>query len=227
MFMSIRDVGLFVRGARIDGAIRRLTESSGSRAAFETLYAELGDPWGCENRQYRYQSQKYAGILSVLPKGRRFRRALDLGCGLGALSRALAPYADEVLGLDIAQEAVDHARRRATGIPNLGFDQADVLTLPRSLDGQFDLVVAADTLYYLPAPIEDRTLKAAALRFSELLAPGGLCVLANHYFFTGHPEAPLTRRIHQAFAWSPGLRLLSKRWRPFYLVHVLQQEGRN
>ena len=223
MFMSVRDVGLFVRGARIDAAIRRLTENSGSRAAFETLYAELGDPWRCEDRQYRYQSQKYAGILSVLPKGRRFRRALDLGCGLGALSRALALFTDEVLGLDIAQEAVDRAKGRAKGIPNLSFDQADVLNLPRSLDGQFDLVVSADTLCYLPTPIEDRTLKIAALRFSQLLAPGGLCLLANHYLcFAGHPEA--TQRIHQAFARSPGLRLRSKRWRPFYLVDVLQQE---
>ena len=222
-FMSLRDVGLFFKGAHTDNLIRRLTDRDGPRAAFEQLYADLDDPWRSEDLRYRYQNQKYRRIAAALPKDRHFARALDIGCGLGGLSRAIAPHADEVLGLDIAQEAVDRATHLARGVPNLSFGRGDILNLPRSLDGKFDLVLAADTIYYLAAPIEDAVLKAVALRFADLLAPGGLCILANHYFFRGHPESPMTRRIHKAFQWSSGLRMVSSHWHPFYLVAVLEK----
>jgi hypothetical protein len=56
-----------------------------------------------------------------------------------------------------------------------------------------------------------------------LLAPGGLCLLANHYFFAGDKDSRLTRRIHDAFAWSPSLDLVSTRWQPFYLTSILSR----
>ena len=110
-FMSLRDIGLFLRSARTDQAVRTLQAEIGSRGAFESVYGKLDDPWASDDRRYRYQRLKYAGIIAALPYGRRYGRALDLGCGLGLLSQALAARSDKVLGLDIAQEAVDRARR--------------------------------------------------------------------------------------------------------------------
>ncbi len=220
LFISPRDIGLFLRSARTDAAIARNRVGQGDKAAFDAAYAG-GDPWASGDGRYLYQRRKYDIITSLLPPGRRFRHALDLGAGLGLLGARLAERSDAVLGLDLSQTAVENARARHAGTPNLAFEQGDVQHLPAALDGQFDLVVLADTLYYLPQPITDQVLKATALRIAALLAPGGLCLLANHYFFAADADSRLSRRIHRAFAWSPGLEVRSEHRRPFYLVSVL------
>lgn len=220
LFMSPRDIGLFLRSARTDGAIARRRATHGARAAFEAAYDESGDPWASADPRYFYQRWKYEGLMASLPAGRRFARALDLGSGVGALSQALTAVADDVLGLDIAQSAVDQATLRASGRLGLRFAQGDVCALDGALDGGFDLVVVADTLYYLDA-VDDLSLKTVVARITRLLAPGGLCLVANHYFFAADRDSRLSRRIHDAFAASPGLQIVQTRRRPFYLTSLL------
>ena len=87
--MRLRDVGLFLRSARTDARIRRLRSTLGPAGALEAVYAADPDPWASASPRYRYQRRKYEALASLLPP-RRFRRALDLGCGLGLLSRRLA-----------------------------------------------------------------------------------------------------------------------------------------
>lgn len=216
-FMSWRDIGLFRKSARTDAAIARLR----GRAAFEAAYTDL-DPWASADPAYRYQRRKYEVLLSLLPD-RPYRAALDVGCGVGLMSRMLAGRAETVLGLDVAQRAVDTATVAAAGMPGVRFEQADILDLSASLDGQFDLLILADTLYYL-RPLDDRLLKHLALRTSRLLAPGGVCLLANHFFSGADGDSRLSRRIHRAFTWSPGYTILSAHRRPFYLVSIMQGE---
>lgn len=218
--MSPRDIGLFLRSARTDAAIARTRGGTGEQAAFDAAYA-TGDPWASGDRRYLYQRRKYDVLAALLPPGRRFVRALDLGSGLGLLGRRIAERADEVLGLDISQGAVEQARSLHLDVANLRFERGDIRDLPASLDGSFDLVVLADTLYYLPPPLTDAALKAFALRSAALLAPGGLCLLANHFFVAADPDSRISRRIHRAFAWSPGFHVVSEHRRPFYLVSLL------
>ena len=220
--MTPRDIGLFLQSARTDQRIAAKRATDGARAAFEAAYAELEDPWASVDPRYAYQRWKYQTLMAALPAGRRFGRALDLGSGLGALSMALTGVADQVLGLDIAQSAVDQARRRAGAQRGLRFAQGDIGALDPALDGSFDLVVVADTLYYLDR-VDDSSLKTVAARISRLLAPGGLCLLVNHYFCSGDTDSRLTRRIHDAFAWSPGLDLVFVKRRPFYLTSLLSR----
>jgi SAM-dependent methyltransferase len=219
--MAPWDIGLFLRSARTDSEIARARAQSGARAAFEAAYTNSADPWASADPKYYYQRWKYAGILDLIPPDRMYRRALDLGSGLGTLAQGLADIADNVLGLDIAQAAVDRATARAAGRPGLRFAQGDVGALDKTLDGSFDLVVIVDTLYYLDQQ-DDASLKRTAARMSRLLAPDGICVLANHYFFSGDADSRLTRRIHHAFAWSPDFTLVSEHWRPFYWVSILR-----
>ncbi len=221
-FMSLRDIGLFRRSARTDAAIARLRPEIGARAAFERVYRETGDPWASGAPQYRYQRRKYATLMALLPAGRRYAQALDIGCGLGAMVGLLEARADSVLGLDVAQAAVDLARARHQGRPALSFAQGDVLDLPRTLDGRFDLIVVSDVLYYL-SPLSDATLKGVAARVGQMLAPGGLCLLANHFFFAADRESRVSQRIHRAFGWSVGMDVVSEHRRPFYLATVLRR----
>jgi len=58
----------------------------------------------------------------------RGSRVLDVGCGSGRLSLALAPVSRSVVGLDRDVPALEEARRRATaaGLANVEFHEADV-----------------------------------------------------------------------------------------------------
>lgn len=220
--MQPRDIFLFLQSARTDQRIADIRATDGARGAFEDAYRGGGDPWASADPRYRYQSRKYRSVLADLPPGRRFRRALDLGSGLGGLSIALTGVADDVLGLDIAQAAVDTATERAGSMPNILFAQGDIGALDPAMDGRFDLVVVADTIYYLDLA-DDGSMKRVAARIGHLLAPDGLCLLVNHYFFSGDKDLRLTRRIHDAFAWSPGLDHIVTRRRPFYLSSLLSR----
>ncbi len=218
--MVPRDVGLFLKSARTDQRIAATRATEGARAAFEAAYADE-DPWASADPRYFYQRWKYVSLMAALPAGRRFGRVLDLGSGMGGLSLALTDVSDDVLGLDLAQSAVDQATRRV-GRSGLRFAQGDVGALDPALDGAFDLVVVADTIYYLDL-VDDPSLKNVAARVARLLAPGGLCLLANHYFFSGDRDSRLTRRIHDAFSWSPDLDLIFTQRRPFYLTSLLRR----
>lgn len=216
--MRPADVQLFLTSGRTDASIARLRESVGGRAAFEAVYQGSPDPWSSASRRYHYQHRKYQTLIDFLPQ-RRFARALDLGCGLGVLTRLLASRSDRVLGIDVAQAAVDLAIAANRDVVNIDFAQGDVLDLPHELAGCFDLVLIADMLYYL-SPMTDELLEAVALRVAALLAPGGVCLLGNHFFFGYDRDSRLSQRIHQAFARSPPFRVVSEHWRPFYLVSV-------
>ena len=61
---------------------------------------------------------------------RSFSHALDIGCGAGEISIALAtrnPNAG-ITGLDISSALLDIARERAAGLPNVAFHHADAAT---------------------------------------------------------------------------------------------------
>jgi SAM-dependent methyltransferase len=219
------DIGLFMQSARTDARIASLRARVGARAAFEAAYAGGADPWASADRRYSYQRWKYEALIGLLPPGRRFSKALDLGSGTGTLSLALAAVADSVLGLDIAQSAVDGAIALAAGHAGVSFRQGDIAALDASLDRGFDLVVVADTLYYLDF-VDDVSLKTLVMRISRLLAPGGVCLVANHYFFSGDRDSRLTRRIHDSFMWSPGFDHLATHRRPFFLATLLTSQSR-
>ena len=214
---------MFLVGARTDAAIKRTQAASGARAAFEAAYTRSDDPWASARPRYRYQQRKYEQIMALLPE-RHYRHAVDLGCGLGLLSQHLAGRAGAVLGIDVASAALCHARLRAEGISNLSFVQGDVLDLAAGLNGSFDLVVVADTLYYL-SPLSDELLATLSARFADLLAPGGICVLANHFFFAADAESRLSRRIHAAFAASPAFDVLSDHRKAFFIVTIMAKRN--
>jgi SAM-dependent methyltransferase len=215
-----RDIGLFWQSAKTDAAIVAAKDVLGARGAFEAAYTASADPWRSASQRYRYQRRKYEVLVSLLPRGRTYANVLDLGSGLGTLTRLLAPRADHVLGLDLAQAAVDRASRAASGLSNVEFRQGDAAALPRDLDGQFDLIVVADTLYYLMA-LGDDALDAVIARIADLLAVGGTVLVANHYFSRWDRDSRLSRRIHDRFIKSANFKLTSEHRRPFYLASLL------
>jgi SAM-dependent methyltransferase len=228
-FMKLADISLFARSAQSDARVRSWWNGSaagnGNAAlVFDRLYQDApdNDPWASASPRFLYQRRKYETISALIPKA-RYRRALDVGCGTGLFSEKLATLAGEVVGVDVSSVAVGVAASRRSKPGNLRFAQCDVRDLPASWDGSFDLVTILDTLYYLPPPIEDEHLKTMAARLCRLLMPGGLVVIANHFFCGLDADSRLSRRIHDAFRWSPGLKTAAQFRRPFYLVTLLRR----
>ncbi len=110
--------------------------------------------------------------LSVLAKRRRFFHALDLGCGSGVLSFAIARlFGRPVLGLDIDANSVLSAREnaRANALhPRTRFALADGLA--GKAPAQFDLIAAN----ILAGP-----LARFAHRIARALAPKGMLILSG------------------------------------------------
>ncbi|HEU0151896.1 MAG TPA: class I SAM-dependent methyltransferase [Arenimonas sp.] len=101
------------------------------------------------------------------------RRVLDAACGEGYGSAMIAAAGGQVLGLDIGEDVVAHARARYGGTPGLAFAQADVTALDHLPDASFDLVLSFETLEHVEA--QERMLDG----FARLLAPGGLLLVST------------------------------------------------
>jgi SAM-dependent methyltransferase len=225
-FTSVQDVGLFPSSARSDARLPILRkEAESDSSAFDRLYADapMNDPWRSRAPQYQYQRQKYDALMRLLPE-RCYHRALDLGCGLGLLTECLGYQTEEVLGIDISDVALGCAAKRTRGLRNVRFRQGDIRSVDPDDIGRFDLIVIADTIYYLPPPIHEVSLKNLVSRLASLLTPNGVLLLVNHYYPLPNAEIRLTLRIHRAFQWSPMLALSAEYRRAFFLASVLAPE---
>lgn len=78
-------------------------------------------------------------------------RALDAGCGAGALALALAPHVREVVGVDVVPELLEQARRLAAGHDNVTFAEGDISALPFER-AEFDLAGTMRTLHHVRRP---------------------------------------------------------------------------
>ncbi len=152
------------------------TESVGRGDAvgwFEQLYAEArrGDavvPWA----DLAPNPHVVAWLDRALPEP---GRVLDVGSGLGDTAEELARRGFDVVAFDVSPTAVDEASRRFPE-SRVDYRVADLLQLPATLTGAFDLVVECYTLQVLPP--DARAHAIASLR--RAVAPGGtLLVVAR------------------------------------------------
>lgn len=110
-----------------------------------------------------------AGLVEAVG-ATRGDRALDLGCGSGATSRALAAAVGQdgsLVGVDISPSMVELARRSLDGsLPQVTFLVGDVSD-PALPPGAFDVVISSLVVFFLP------DAATAVCRWVGLLRPGG------------------------------------------------------
>jgi demethylmenaquinone methyltransferase/2-methoxy-6-polyprenyl-1,4-benzoquinol methylase len=126
-------------------------------------------------------------LAKVTPKA----NALDLCCGTGDISFALAQRGAQVTGLDFSAQMLEVAATRQTkaSVPNLKFLQGDAMQLPFA-DRSFDIVTVGYGL---------RNLTSWQRGIEEMLrvtAPGGRVIVLDF----GKPQNAL--------------------WRTFYFTHL-------
>jgi 2-polyprenyl-3-methyl-5-hydroxy-6-metoxy-1,4-benzoquinol methylase len=118
---------------------------------------------------WNHNTHYHEFVFRALPSN--CQRALDVGCGRGALVRKLSACCEEVVGIDTDSKCIAMA---STDAPrNTTFVNGDVLTHPLQRDS-FDFLVAVASLHHLP-------LRTALQRFSDLLRPGGVLAIIGLY----------------------------------------------
>ncbi|MCA9715367.1 MAG: methyltransferase domain-containing protein [Myxococcales bacterium] len=90
----------------------------------------------------------------------RGKRVLDIGCGEGALSRFLADFAAEVVGVECNTEMLVLAQQGAE-VANLRFVQGVGEALPFA-DESVDVIVYSNSLHHVPVASQGAALREAA-----------------------------------------------------------------
>ena len=145
-----------------------------AKALLEGLWAG-GDPWSLDTSPL--DQERYARQAALLAD-RRYGRALELGCGGGSFTERLVPLVDAVVAVDVAEAAVERARQRLAG-SGVTLRSLDVMDLDPAEGGPWDLVVLAETIYYLGwlHPMFDVAWLVHALH--EATSPGGRLLLSD------------------------------------------------
>jgi arsenite methyltransferase len=102
---------------------------------------------------------------------------LDVGCGAGWLLRLLAERVTEgrVVGMDVSDEMVRHARRNCVDLPQVMAIPGSVDEIPWEADF-FTKVISVESAYYWPDPV------AGLREIFRVLRPGGSAwILINYY----------------------------------------------
>jgi SAM-dependent methyltransferase len=100
------------------------------------------------------------------------KRVLDAACGEGYGSALLADVAASVVGADISDEAIAHARSRYSDRSNLRFQRVDATQLDAAPDS-FDLIVSFETLEHVAAQQE------LVAGFARALSDDGVLVISS------------------------------------------------
>ncbi len=174
-----------------------------TRRKMERVFSRREDPYGY--RELPYERARLAAMGSAI-EGRRYRRALEVGCAEGAFTGRLARAAERVTALDVSRVALKRARRLVASA-RVEFVAADVRDWSPPPGSRYDLIVLGDVLYYLDKPLVRGRFEKTLSRLAGWLAPGGRMLLAHG--FAGKEE----RRHREGFRASleeQGLRLVSE-----------------
>jgi SAM-dependent methyltransferase len=139
-------------------------------------------------------------VEALLDDARRLGRpetrrvAVDFGCGVGRLTRALAPHFETTYGLDIAPTMIEEAVRFDGGVPKCVFVVHQDDDLRRFDDGSVDFVSCLLVLQHLPSRL---AIETYLREFVRVLSPGGVAVfqLPTHV-----PVAPLAETLRGRLA---------------------------
>jgi 2-polyprenyl-6-hydroxyphenyl methylase/3-demethylubiquinone-9 3-methyltransferase len=152
-------------------------------ARFNALASRWWDPAGEMRFLHQMNPVRMSFIAARAPLAGA--RCLDVGCGAGILSEALAREGADVTGIDLAEESLAVARLHQieSGIQKLRYHRMAAEELAAAEAGAFDVVTCLEMLEHVPDP------PSAIAACANLARPGG------HVFFSTinrNPKAYLT-----------------------------------
>ena len=102
-----------------------------------------------------YPPSVYTTILDYLDGGQtdparppRPKLAVDVGCGSGQSTLALAALCESVVGVDVSEAQLEEARQASVGRANVSYRAAEGHDLAFAPDGGVDLVTVAQAMHW-------------------------------------------------------------------------------
>jgi len=116
---------------------------------------------------------------------------LDAGCGTGLCGPLIAPYARRLIGVDLSEGMLAHAKDKNV------YDKlvtAEVTEYLRDNREAFDLIVSADTLVYFG------DLEAVLVAAAEALRPNGFLVFTLEHAVSCDPDVDYRLEFHGRYS---------------------------
>lgn len=206
------NAGRFVLGAAMSRDLEKLRATWRVLGEEDPLWAILSRP---DKRGNRWNVDEFfeSGEVEIaaieqycasLQRPEHRNVALDFGCGVGRLTRALSSRYANVIGVDISPSMIRRAKELHADLANVRFIENAKPDLSFVDSASVDFVYSVITLHHIPAMLQ-RTYIA---EFMRILSPRGMAVfqIASGYSsdWTGlayrtMPNwllAPLRRRVH-------------------------------
>jgi 2-polyprenyl-6-hydroxyphenyl methylase/3-demethylubiquinone-9 3-methyltransferase len=134
-------------------------------------FDELASRWWDPEGEFKPLHQLNPVRLAYLEQraGLTDKQCLDVGCGGGLLSEALAAQASSVCGIDMAAGPLKVARlhQKKSGLENIRYLQSSAEQLAERESGHYDVVSCMEVIEHVPDPA---SLVAAC---AQLTKPGG------------------------------------------------------
>jgi SAM-dependent methyltransferase len=151
-------------------------------------------------QEFTHQTDSFAGnavatmpetldaLLELVPKDEG-ARWLEVACGPGSISRALAPRVGSILGVDLTPAMVEKATEEAAteGVANAEFSLGDATALDMA-DASFDGAVTRFSLHHIPAP------RRVVQEMARVVRPGGWVIVAD---FIADPDRDVYAAIEE------------------------------
>ena len=134
-------------------------------------FSELAHRWWDPESEFRPLHQinplRLDWIQGMVPL--QGQRVIDVGCGGGILSDAMARAGAQVTGIDLATKALKVAQLHALEVqtPNIAFREISAEAMAEEQPGSFDVVTCMEMLEHVPDPAS--VVRACA----TLVKPGG------------------------------------------------------
>ena len=147
-------------------------ETGDFRGEYEKMYQEIDDPWGCNKEA---KSLKNCLLLEIIFNKKRYRRILDVGCGLGAITNLIYKKngGGELLGCDISETAI---KKASLLYPRITFKQMNIITESLEEIGKFELIILSEILWYILEGLE-----TVFNKIIRVLAQDGTCVMLQYF----------------------------------------------
>lgn len=135
--------------------------------------------------QFTQQAADYSRLALNAPSNRRTLLrdalsptpddlALDIACGTGAATLALAPSVQRIVGLDATPAMLDEARanQQREGLNNIEWREGDVYNLPFE-DGAFSIVLCQSAFHHFARP------RDVIAEMARVCRPGGRIAISD------------------------------------------------
>jgi SAM-dependent methyltransferase len=200
------------------------------RPAIDPNVARYEQLYGTQKAFLRYPAEWVIRMHAFRLRGRPPGRVLDYGFGSGNNARFFQDQGHEVFGVEVATAAFELLKKNGVDASQFTLVAPDAATLPYP-DGHFDVVVANQSLYYLPSRPQ---VEAIVAEFHRVLRKGGMVgasfIGARNYYVAergrrigpNRYEVTSPARLGQEkeLVWVPPLTTLRRLFAPFRDVEI-------